>query len=188
MNITGILLAAGSGSRFGGDKLMHPLADGTPIGVASARNLRRVLRRVIAVTRPDDAALAARLQAERVDLVPCADAHLGMGASLACGMRAARDADAVIVALADMPFITAATIESIMRVLQAGAAIAAPSYQGQRGHPVGFSAQYRAELEAVSGDEGARALLKSQARRITLVEVADAGVLRDIDTRADAQP
>ncbi|MHB1290933.1 MAG: NTP transferase domain-containing protein, partial [Sulfuricella sp.] len=39
--ITGILLAAGAGTRFGGDKLQFPLPDGTPIGVKAARNLLR---------------------------------------------------------------------------------------------------------------------------------------------------
>ena len=54
MDICAILLAAGSGSRFGGDKLLHPLADGTPIGVQAARNLLAAAPDVIAVVRPGD--------------------------------------------------------------------------------------------------------------------------------------
>ena len=51
--IAGVLLAAGEASRFGGAKLGHPLPDGTPIGVASARNLAGAgLDRCLAVVAP----------------------------------------------------------------------------------------------------------------------------------------
>ena len=50
----GILLAAGNSSRFGSHKLLHPLPDGTPLGVASARVMRFVLDRVVAVVRTGD--------------------------------------------------------------------------------------------------------------------------------------
>lgn len=50
--IVGILLAAGRGSRFGSDKLLHPLADGTPMAVAAAASLLQACGRVIAVLRP----------------------------------------------------------------------------------------------------------------------------------------
>jgi len=185
MNIAGILLAAGSGSRFGGGKLLHPLPDGVAIGVASARNLLRALPRVVAVVRPDDAGLGDLLRAEGAEVVVCADAHLGMGASLACGVRAAADADGWVIALADMPYIAPGTIAAVAQRVERGAAIAAPVYRGERGHPVAFGARLRSALLESSGDEGARALLVRHRREIERVECDDAGVLRDIDTRAD---
>ena len=51
MALSGILLAAGAAKRFGGGKLLHALADGTPLGVASARHLLAVLPDVLAVVR-----------------------------------------------------------------------------------------------------------------------------------------
>jgi CTP:molybdopterin cytidylyltransferase MocA len=59
LRICGILLAAGAAKRFGGGKLLHPLPDGTPLGVAAARNLAMALPGVLAVVRPGDSALAA---------------------------------------------------------------------------------------------------------------------------------
>ena len=61
--IVGLLLAAGQGRRFGGDKLLHPLADGTPMAVASARRLRSACPHSIAVLRPEQQVLAGLLTA-----------------------------------------------------------------------------------------------------------------------------
>ena len=61
--IVGILLAAGSASRFGGDKLLAPLSDGMQVGVAALRNLAAAVDAVVAVVRPGDDALAAALAA-----------------------------------------------------------------------------------------------------------------------------
>src|SRR5512138_3344951 len=103
MRIVGILLAAGSGSRFGGGKLLAPLPDGMPIGVRSAANLVAVLPDTIAVVRPGDDALAAALATTGARVSVCPDAETGMGASLAHGIAAAEDADGYVIALADMP-------------------------------------------------------------------------------------
>ena len=62
--IAGLLLAAGRGRRFGSDKLLHPLPDGEPVVLASARSLRAALTRAVALVRPDQPQLAARLAAE----------------------------------------------------------------------------------------------------------------------------
>jgi molybdenum cofactor cytidylyltransferase len=188
----GILLAAGSGKRFGGDKLLARLATGDlageAVGVAACRHLLAAVGHVIAVVRPDDAALAAALGAAGARIVRCADAADGMGASLACGVAASMTAGRWIVALADMPWIRPATIAEVRAALVAGARIAAPQFRGQRGHPVGFSADYRDQLAALTGDEGARAVIAAHAEDLTLLPVDDPGVVRDIDTPADLVP
>ena len=104
-----------------------------------------------------------------------------MGASLACGVNASADADGWIVALADMPWIEPATIAAVARAIAEGVEIAAPSYRGQRGHPVGFSRRHHAALAALSGDQGARSILAANADRLTLIATSDAGAVRDVD-------
>lgn len=182
----GILLAAGRGRRFGGHKLLHPLADGTPLGVASARPLRQVLDRVVAVVRPGDEALAAALRGAGCEVLRCSRADEGMGASLACGVAHAADAPGWVIALADMPEVSRGTIAAVVAALGAGAAIAAPVLpDGRRGHPVGFAAEWREALVALAGDVGARELLRRHAGLVTRVPVDDVGCIVDIDHPAD---
>jgi len=183
--LCGILLAAGASTRFGTDKLMHPLAGGTTVAATALANLRSALPHVIAVVRPGATALENLLSAAGATVILCADADEGMGASLASAVRATSHVDGWVVALADMPFIRPPTIAKIAASLAAGAAIAAPAWRGERGHPVGLSARFRPQLEALRGDEGARALLKENAGLIKLIDVDDPGVRRDIDTPAD---
>lgn len=183
--VRGVLLAAGSSSRFGSDKLLHKLPDGTPVAVASARNLARALPRPLAVIRPASPALRAALEAEGCEVIECADAHTGMGASLACAVRASMEVSGWLVALADMPFIRPETIAELAKWVPNGAAVAAPIYRGQRGHPVCFSNYQRDELLALHGDEGARKIFQRHGGLGNLVRVDDPGVLRDIDVPGD---
>jgi molybdenum cofactor cytidylyltransferase len=183
--IVGILLAAGSSRRFGGDKLLHPLADGTPLLAASARLLAGALDEVIAVVRPEQEAAAALLRAVGVEVLPCARAEQGMGASIACGVAACADAQGWLIALGDMPFVRPATVGAVAAALGAGAPIAAPSFRGRRGHPVGFARRFGAELMHLAGDTGARQLLARHASELRLLSCDDAGVVRDVDVPAD---
>jgi molybdenum cofactor cytidylyltransferase len=73
----------------------------------------------------------------------------------------------------------------VLAALQNGSPIAAPAYQGQRGHPVGFSAAFGGALRALHSDAGARELLQRHAAEITLIACDDAGTLADIDTPSD---
>jgi molybdenum cofactor cytidylyltransferase len=185
LKIVGILLAAGSGSRFGGDKLAHPLADGTPIGVASLRNLKRALPDVITVARSEDTHLRDLLAAEGVAVHLCADAHLGMARSFVCAITASADADGWVIALGDMPFLLPKTITTIARRVARNGGIAIPEYRGERGHPVGFSRRYRDELLTLQGDEGARSVIGRHPGDVEIVDCDDRGIVRDIDTLAD---
>ena len=182
-----ILLAAGAGSRFGGGKLLHPLDDGVAIAAHAARNLVSAGLDVTAVVRPGDFPLAELLEQEGCRVTVCADATQGMGVSLAHGVAQSRDAAGWIVALADMPRIRPETIARVAQVLMAGADIVAPSYQGDRGHPVAFSRKFVHELQLLTGDSGARAIVQRNQAMVRLVECDDPGVLLDIDRRADLQ-
>ena len=188
MNIVGLLLAAGSASRFGSDKLQHALPHGVAIAVQAARHLRGEIPRVIAVIRPNSPDLAKALSAEGCELVVCENAAEGMGASLACAARAAGKADGYLVALADMPFVRRTSIAAVRDALAAGAPLAAPYFHARRGHPVAISGAYHAQLLALKGDEGAKRLLQENAASLVKIPVGDPGVIRDIDTPQDLLP
>ena len=186
--VVGVLLAAGSGSRFGGDKLLAKLDDGRSLALAALDGLAAGVDAVIVVVRPGDAALHSLFARSGALVAVCSDAAEGMGASLACGVRAVQQrfpqAQGVIIALADMPWLSSQTVERIANALRRGAAMVAPTYNGTRGHPVG-SARLFVELQTLSGDEGARGLLSAHASDLELIAVDDPGVLRDVDTPAD---
>jgi molybdenum cofactor cytidylyltransferase len=183
--IAAILLAAGAGKRFGGDKLLHPLEDGVAIAAHAARNLLAATPDVIAVVRWGDFPLYDMLEQEGCQVTMFQGAARGMGATLAHGVGQARAADGWVIALADMPRIAPDTIRKVIAALEEGALIAAPVHQGERGHPVGFGAQLRDELLALDGDQGARAVLERHREAVRLIECADRGVLYDIDRKAD---
>jgi molybdenum cofactor cytidylyltransferase len=183
--ITGILLAAGAARRFGSNKLLTPLADGTPLGVRAARTLRAVSAETIAVVRSAEEPLLPWLRDEGLRCIVCPDAAEGMGASLRCGVSAGANADAWLIALADMPFIETDSIRAVVAALEQGAVLAAPFHDGRRGHPVGFSARFREPLLALAGDRGAREMVEAHAPLLTRVLVNDPGVLRDVDRPAD---
>ena len=186
----GILLAAGFSRRFGAtDKLLQPLPDGRLIAMAAAENLIQAIPTCVAVVRAENKVLAQLLADKGFKLVFCDESKPEMADSLATAIRFsisfAEAADGFVIALADMPYIKAETICAVAAQLNAGASIVIPTYQGQRGHPVGFSAKFRHELESLHGDEGARSIIKSHANEVTLLACYDAGILADIDTPAD---
>lgn len=183
--VRGILLAAGASVRFGANKLLQQLPDGTPVAVASARNLVAVLPDTVAVVRPGSAELEALLREAGCEVVVCECAFEGMGYSLSHAVAASGDVKGWVVTLADMPFIKPETLRSVADAVTHGALIAAPSLNGERGHPVGLAASLREELEAITGDEGARRVLKKHVNSIQLIPTDDAGVLRDIDRPED---
>ena len=183
--ICGILLAAGSASRFGSHKLLYPLPDGTPIGVAAARHLKQGVEYAIAVVRPDDAKLTALLQAEGLTTVVAEHAERGISASLVSAISATANADGWLIALADMPWIKPQTISTIAMMLEHGADLAAPYYIGQRGHPVGISRRFLPDMLGLTGDKGASDLLRTNIDLVQIFHSDDAGTLQDIDRPRD---
>jgi molybdenum cofactor cytidylyltransferase len=180
-NIIGILPAAGSSHRFGSNKLLHPLADGTPMAVRSGQNLLAAVSKVITVIRPDALELGELLTTTGLTTVINPQPERGLGSSISCAIQASADASGWIIALADMPFIKPDTIKQLVYHLEQGVAVCAPIYQGQRGHPVGFGKEFHEALLNLDGDRGASVFLKNCADKITGFPTTDAMVVHDID-------
>lgn len=186
----GILLAAGFSRRFGlEDKLLQSLPDGRLIAIAAAEHLIQAIPTCIAVVRAENKELAELLADKGFRLVFCDESKPEMADSLATAIRFSTGFseadDGFVIALADMPYIQTATISAVAERLGEGAAIVIPTHQNQRGHPVGFSAKFRKELESLQGDEGARSIIKRHSDEVSLLACEDAGILADIDTPAD---
>ncbi|MGO3891394.1 MAG: nucleotidyltransferase family protein [Paenalcaligenes sp.] len=193
MHQLGILLAAGYGRRFqalqhDSNKLLAPLGDHGSVAATSLHNLRQAVDHVIVVIRPNSPELYQQLSQPHCTIIESEQAHTGMGASLADAARAllerynSSSVKSVLVTLADMPCIPLQCFHSVQNALN-HATIAAPLYQGQRGHPVGFQWHVIPELTTLCGDEGARRLI--QQHGIQHVPCTDAGVCFDIDEPND---
>lgn len=187
MRINAVVLAAGRSQRFGSDKraLMLP---GLLQQIDNA--LAGYLQSLVCVLRSSDDALA--LLPEKTNLPPevlqldDAQADKGMGQSLAAACKVCSDADAIMVFLADMPDISATSMQAVYHALASGR-ITVPVYEGRRGHPVGFGRDFFSELQQLHEDKGAKSLLSRYHPYVFEVTVNDPGVLLDIDTVTEWQ-
>jgi len=111
----------------------------------------------------------------------------GMSSSLRLGLEhAGPEADAVIIALGDQPFVRTRTIDKLVEAYERSRAhIVIPTYHGARGNPVLFDRSVFPQIGRIRGDIGAKPVVQRNAGDVLEVEVPDGGVLVDIDTPAD---
>lgn len=186
--IGGVILAAGRGERFGGGKLLATLPSGKTILETTVLAMMAALPSVTVVVRRDPALLRLAEQICRASgalLVVNARADDGMATSIASGVGANANADGWLIALADMPYVQSATMSLVASQIVNASTIVVPTFDKQRGHPVGFGQRYFAQLQQLDGDSGARSILQRHAEHVRLIPVDDVGIVKDIDTRAD---
>ncbi len=182
--IAAVMLAAGAGSRFGGGKLDAPM-DGEALGAHSWRALLGVKWKASGIVVPSVAPAFATDSG--AVLIANPDAASGMASSLhhAVHFAEAMDADALLIALADMPFVRAETIAALVERHDgddADAVTAVLYPDGSAGAPSLFGRGCFDALLAIEGDKGAGAYL---ARRDVVTIAVDPAELRDIDRAAD---
>jgi molybdenum cofactor cytidylyltransferase len=183
-----IVLAAGSGARFGGGKLLAPYGGGVLLDGALRAAFAAPVRSVTVVTGAHAARVAAAARAfdPRVRIVHAEAYAEGMGASLRAGVASLpADAAGAFVFLGDMPRVPVAVLGAMADALAEGAPAAAPVFEGRRGNPVLLGRALFPELLKLTGDEGARRALQSLGGRLALVEAPDDGVLFDVDLPSD---
>jgi CTP:molybdopterin cytidylyltransferase MocA len=183
-SVAGVLLAAGSGSRFGRPKALVEL-DGQTLAERGVATLAAGgAAPVLVVT---GAAPVEPGPGSQVRIVPNPEWRTGMGSSLRAALRALpADTDAAVVALADQPLVGAEAVTRLIAAYRAGASVAVAAYDGQPRNPVLLAREHWPEVIAMAtGDQGARAFLRARPDLVTLVECGDTGRPDDIDTPAD---
>lgn len=182
-----LLLAAGTGSRFGGDKLLYPV-DGQPMAAHAIQlhaSIPYALR--IFVTQRRHAALAEQA-AQAGFLVGFNDApERGIASSIRIAMALLDGQplrpDGLLFGVCDQPRLRRETVLLLLdRFREAPERIVAPVWQGRRGNPVVFPARFAPALAALEGDTGGSAVIRAHPDALLLVPVADGAELTDIDT------
>jgi molybdenum cofactor cytidylyltransferase len=187
--IQGILLAAGFGRRFQAesastsDKLLVRLDDQKTILWHSAQALIASLPNSIAVVRPQQQTRKKILQQLGFVVLESTRAENGLGYALADAVTASPLVTGWLIALADMPWISAELIRQIANKVSHPQSIVAPRFNNQRGQPIAFGAGWHQHLCALQGDTGARDLLKTA--NINWLDWHDDSIHRDVDTPLD---
>ncbi len=187
--ISAIILAAGESKRMGKPKQLMPLGSGTILEQTIDNLLNSEVKEVIVVIghRAEEMNNLIANIPVRVALNPAY--HEGMSTSIIAGLNLIDSrAQAVMLALADQPFVDSQTINRLIDEFSThNKGIAIPVYQGRRGHPVIFAIKYKEELLRLKGDIGGRQIIKDHPDDILEVAVDSENIITDIDTINDYQ-
>ncbi len=185
--VSAIVLAAGSGSRFGGGKLLAPFGE-RPLIAATLSGLHRApVDEIIVVVGAEGERLRSITTAYETRTVGNPHWAEGMSTSVRAGLRAcASEARAAVVCLADQPFVGAEAVERLVRAFEQGATVAVATYGGEMRNPVLFArGVWPLLLREISGDRGARVFLKHHRGMVTEVACDDVADPADVDTVED---
>ena len=188
VKVVGLVLAAGAGRRFGGPKALVEIK-----GQLLVDRAVRMLRdggcdEVVVVLGASADVVVARAQLDDVYLSISKEWDRGQGASLTTGLAdvAATDAEAVVVALVDQPWVGAEAVRLLRQAAESGAIAAAATYDGQPRNPVLLARSiWTAVAQSAVGDVGARAWLRANPDQVVAVDCTGTGCPRDIDVPAD---
>ena len=186
MSWAAVILAAGRSSRMGhSHKLLEEISGKSVINhVIDAAN-HTGLAPLLLVTGHRHADVMALAQGHGVSEVFNPDYATGMMSSVICGLRAVPEScEGAVMLLGDMPMITAHHINTTLAALEAqpGALAAVPVHGQEWGHPVVMRRALFAQVMALTGDQGARSVLRAHRERVVEVPIDDPAILLDLDT------
>jgi molybdenum cofactor cytidylyltransferase len=183
--VAALILAAGQGRRMGGPhKLLATIAGKPLVRLVAEAALGSRAASVTVVTGHMEGRVREALKGLKVGFVHNGDYAEGLSTSLRAGLAGLPpDIDGAVVLLADMPKITAETIDRLIAGFapESGGLIVVPTFEGKRGNPVVWSSRFFPELMAVHGDTGGRHLIGEHPEAVAEIELGPAVAL-DIDT------
>jgi molybdenum cofactor cytidylyltransferase len=182
--IAAVVLAAGMSTRMGANKLLAEIA-GEPLVRRVVRSAETSLARpVVVVTGYEHERVGAAVASAECTLVHNPAFRDGLSTSLSTGIRAVAGCDGAIILLGDMPAISSSLIDRMISAFNPrdGRAICLATFNGRRGNPVLFDRSFFTELQAISGDMGARQIIEDNHKLVCTIEGNNDAPLVDIDT------
>jgi molybdenum cofactor cytidylyltransferase len=183
--IAAIVLAAGSSSRMGRNKLLADIGGAPMVRRVVEAATRSTAEPVIVVTGSEGDKTKSAVAGAEVKFVENPEFATGLSSSLKRGVRAVPvDCDGAVILLGDMPDVSAALVDKLIAAFNPakGRAICVATRGGKRGNPVLFARRFFPEIEGIEGDVGARGMIGAYPELVCEAEADDDAPLIDIDT------
>jgi molybdenum cofactor cytidylyltransferase len=183
--IAGVVLAAGLARRMGRRKLLLEI-DGKPLIRWSVEGVLDHVQDALVVTGPDAGGIDRALAGLPVRFVTNPHPEDGQGTSIATGIRSLLPGTrAALIALGDQPWVPPGVLPALLEAFgHRGRPIVAALYRDVQGTPVLFGASVFSELAELTGDAGARSVVRRDPTRVELVSF-DLPMPVDVDTAED---
>jgi molybdenum cofactor cytidylyltransferase len=185
--VVGVILAAGSSSRLGRPKQLLPLGDRPVLAHTVANAVASSLDGLIVVLGHEAATIQTQVDFGPARVVRNDTYREGQSTSLRAGLAALPpDTAAALFILGDQPLIGPAILDALIAAYRrTGAPIVMPTYDGQRGNPVLIARALLPELATITGDQGARGVIRAHAAEVHDVPIPGPPPTDDLDTQED---
>ena len=181
MKIGAVVLAAGLSRRYGANKLLVRIGNKPMVGIAF--DTLKAIGGLDVAAVISDPAVAALAREAGVRVIHNAQPELGQGHSIALAANAMREMDALLLMAADQPNLSVESVKKLIDTFrEGGCGMACLRDETHAGNPAIFVAQYFGEMEALSGDTGAKWIMKRHPEDVRVVPCLHDGELADADT------
>ena len=182
--IAGLILAAGESRRMGRDKALLSYRGRSFLEIITGNLDAAGVGNITVVLGHHAEIIQGATNLAAVRVVVNHEYHRGQTSSLQMGLAAAAadSPEAVILCLVDHPAITTRVMAKLIKRFEsARPPVLIPTCEGRRGHPVVISQTLFSELLALSPEEPANTVIRKYRDATQFVEVADPGILLDVD-------
>lgn len=184
--ISAVILAAGSSSRMGANKLFLPIGDKTVIERVAFELLKSQINQIVAVGGRDFDLLVSILSKYDIEIIENKNYLMGQSTSVACGINMVdKSSEACFFIMGDQPLIDSNFLDQMIYMLEDENTIVVPMSNRKRGAPVLFGRRYFEELGNQAGDMGGRNIIKKYSDMVRIYEIENDAFFWDVDTKED---
>ena len=183
--ISAILLAAGQSKRMGGENKLTKEIQGSPLIKHSVKNILASSIDELIVILGHQKEIIEKLidKNEKVKFIFNKDFESGMASSIKTGLdNLSEETEAFFICLGDMPMVNHDIYNQLIKSKD-NKEIIVPNYKGQQGNPVLFNKSMKEKVMDITGDTGAKKILKLNKDKILNLEIDDQSITKGFDTQ-----